>query len=229
MQKTRQETILSYMVEAYIKNAEPVGSKRLCDDYGLDCSSATVRAELLDLEKKGLLIQPHTSAGRIPTEKGYRYFVERLMDEQALPDKEATLLQEAWGVAQTFEERLKSLAKIVAELAYNTVIIAYSPKNVYYTGIKNLFSQPEFAEFALVTSISTVLDELDEHLDDLFAFGGDKIEVLIGKDNPLGNRCSAITTRIADGGGVMTLLGPMRMDYGRNICLVEQAKYTMSH
>jgi len=85
MQKTRQETILSYMVEAYIKNAEPVGSKRLCDDYGLDCSSATVRAELLDLEKKGFLIQPHTSAGRIPTKKAYKYFADKITAQQGEP------------------------------------------------------------------------------------------------------------------------------------------------
>jgi len=224
MPKTRQETIFSYVVESYIKTAEPVGSKRLCDEYGLDCSSATVRAELLDLEQKGFLAQPHTSAGRIPTEQGYRYYVEHLLDEQKLSSKEENQLQEAWSAAQDFEARVKGLAKRIAELAYNTVIVAYSPQNVYYTGIKNLFSQPEFEEFAFVTSISAILDELDEHIDDLFAHGATSTEVLIGKDNPLGTRCSAIITRLPATDGLLTLLGPMRMDYGRNINLVNSAK-----
>jgi heat-inducible transcriptional repressor len=228
MSKSRAEQLFSYVVESYIETAEPVSSKRLCDEYGLDFSSATVRAELLELERSGYLIQPHTSAGRIPTEKGYRYYVEHLMADAKLSKKELEQLAMAWSRTHEYEQRMKSVAKRVADLAHSTVIIAYSNNKVYYTGIKNLFSQPEFEEAALLTTISTVLDELDERIDSLLEIASQGVGVLVGKENPLGNRCSIVTTRISDDGGLLVVLGPMRMNYAHNIKLIERAKDLMS-
>lgn len=79
---TRQESILSYIVRAYSENPEPVSSKRLVDDYNLGVSSATVRNEMARLEELGLIVAPHTSAGRIPTALGYRYFVKVLIEQE---------------------------------------------------------------------------------------------------------------------------------------------------
>ena len=74
----RKASILSAVVEEYIKTAQPVGSARVADSYEIDVSSATVRNELATLEEQGYLVQPHTSAGRVPTEKAYRFFVDRI-------------------------------------------------------------------------------------------------------------------------------------------------------
>ena len=82
----RQRLILALVVHEYVRTAMPVGSKSLVDDYHLDMSSATVRNELAALTEQGYLRQPHTSAGRIPTEEGYRYFVGRLLQDTLLPD-----------------------------------------------------------------------------------------------------------------------------------------------
>src|SRR5690242_17094526 len=82
----RQKFILTLVIHEYIKTAQPVGSQYLVERYKLDMSSATVRNELAALTETGYLRQPHTSAGRIPTEEGYRYFVGRLVQQSELPD-----------------------------------------------------------------------------------------------------------------------------------------------
>src|SRR5512142_2842165 len=82
----RQEFILALVIHDYIESAQPVGSARLVEHFGLDVSSATVRNELAFLTEAGFLRQPHTAAGRVPTEEGYRYFVRQLMGQTDLPD-----------------------------------------------------------------------------------------------------------------------------------------------
>ena len=81
----RQQAILGLVVREYVQTAAPVGSRALVEKYGLDVSPATVRNEMARLEELGHLTHPHTSAGRTPTEQGYRYFVERLLQETELP------------------------------------------------------------------------------------------------------------------------------------------------
>jgi heat-inducible transcriptional repressor len=84
----RQQTILVFVIREYVESAKPVGSKVLAEKYGLDYSPATIRSELARLEDLGYLTHPHTSAGRVPTDTGYRYFVQRLMGEVELPANE---------------------------------------------------------------------------------------------------------------------------------------------
>ena len=81
---SRKEQILSAVVESYISSGEPIGSKALLSETGLSVSSATVRNELADLAVKGYLTQPHTSAGRIPSHLGYRYYLDNLMQMQGV-------------------------------------------------------------------------------------------------------------------------------------------------
>ena len=76
----RQRAILRGVVEEYVASREPVGSRTLVERIGLDVSPSTVRGELAELERQGLLTHPHTSAGRVPTEQGYRYYADRLLE-----------------------------------------------------------------------------------------------------------------------------------------------------
>src|SRR5581483_7684680 len=82
----RQKTLLLLIIRDYIDTAQPVGSKRLVEHYHLDLSSATIRNEMSALTEMGYLRQPHTSAGRVPTEEGYRYFVGQMMNRAELPE-----------------------------------------------------------------------------------------------------------------------------------------------
>ena len=91
----RKKKILRAVVESYVQNAEPVGSKAVAELAGLDVSSATIRNDMADLEEQGYLEQPHTSAGRIPSPKGYRLYVNELMGDYKLSIQETERINEA--------------------------------------------------------------------------------------------------------------------------------------
>jgi len=111
----RQKQILTLVIHEYIRSAEPVGSKHLVENYRLDMSSATVRNELAALTEQGYLRQPHTSAGRVPTEEGYRYFVGRLMRDTALPeDTRRTISHQFYQMPNDIRQWMKLAASILA-------------------------------------------------------------------------------------------------------------------
>ena len=111
----RQETILALVVHEYIERARPVGSKRLVDRYSLGVSSATVRNDMAALTETGYLRQPHTSAGRVPTEQGYRYFVARLLGDTELPASEKRLISHQFHQMQSdVDEWVRLAASVLA-------------------------------------------------------------------------------------------------------------------
>ena len=112
----RQDTILALILHEYIDTARPVGSKRLVDKYSLEVSPATVRNEMAVLTEAGLLRQPHTSAGRVPTESGYRYFVRRLLGEADLPPAEKRLISHQFHQATAdIDEWVQLAASVLAQ------------------------------------------------------------------------------------------------------------------
>jgi heat-inducible transcriptional repressor len=106
----RSESILRAVIEEYVSTAVPVGSQALVSRYGLGVSSATVRNILADLEANGLLTHPHTSAGRIPTDAGYRYFVESVAESSHLPAVEQLMIRHQFGQVQHASEQWFRLA-----------------------------------------------------------------------------------------------------------------------
>lgn len=109
----RQEYILGLLVRTYIEDGQSVGSKTLVTRYSLNVSSATVRNELASLDALGFLIQPHTSAGRVPTESGYRYFVQKLLGEYELPPREQQMIQHQFHQARLDLDQWMRLATAV--------------------------------------------------------------------------------------------------------------------
>lgn len=217
--------ILENIVEAYIDEAFPIGSKYLVEKYRLSMSSATVRNQMMELEQDGYLTHPHTSAGRIPTEKAYRYYVRHCVGGAALAEKEQQQIRERTDDADDARAALKELAKAVAEIARLAVLVGFTPRDVYYTGLSYLFSQPEFSHVADVTTLSRVLDHLDETMERL-AGESEQSSVLIGEDNPFGTIASAIIVRqeTENGVSIFTILGPQRMRYRENIALAHFAR-----
>lgn len=111
----RQETILALIIHEYVEAAQPVGSDRLVEQYNLGVSSATVRNEMASLTESGLLRQPHTSAGRVPTEEGYRYFVRQILGETELPPQEKRLIRHQFHQARAeVDEWLRLAAAVLA-------------------------------------------------------------------------------------------------------------------
>lgn len=226
MLNQRRENLLFKIIEEYIKTAEPVGSALLADKYFGELSSATLRNEMMDLEKGGYLRQPHTSAGRIPTAKGYRYYLTNFLKDKSLASGQKRALDKAKDLFEDQVQSIKNIAKAVAELSGNTVFVGFGADNVYYTGLTNLFSQPEFENADFARNMGRIIDHLDEAMAGLFDQVKDGTEVLIGSENPFAKECSIITISYQNGRqrGIFGLLGPIRMDYEQNIALISYIK-----
>ncbi len=224
MLRPRTELILKLLVEDYIKSAEPVGSKYLNEQYKIGVSDATVRADLATLEKHGFLRAPHTSAGRIPTEGGYMYYLKNLRDKTFVV--KGSPMRQAIKSSIDTQAAMKSVAKQLSKLSGETAIVAMDPRWSYYVGVSNLFHKPDFHSLELAQSLSDMIDGFDEVLQSIRPSIQDEPQVFIGSRNPFSPLMATIVVRTDLGGqlGLLGLMGPLRMDYGRNLALVERAK-----
>ncbi len=124
MLSQRQADLLSIIVHEYIESALPVGSETVVQKYPVGVSPATVRNEMVHLEEQGYLTHPHTSAGRIPSDRGYRYFVESLMHEPALPEGERRLiLHQFHQVARQIDEWIELAAAVTSQALGNAAVV----------------------------------------------------------------------------------------------------------
>src|SRR5215469_10380205 len=125
----RKQQILRALVEEYIHSATPVASETLVRKYGLNFSSATVRHELAGLEESNLIYQPHTSAGRVPTDLGYRYFVEHLMQESALSlSEQRQIRHQFYQVQDQLDQWVRLTASVMARLLHSAAVMT-SPRS----------------------------------------------------------------------------------------------------
>ena len=125
----RQRAILSIIVEQYVSTARPVASEQIVNNYGLNVSSATVRNDMADLERAGLIVQPHTSAGRVPTDQGYRYFVTNLMHPAGLSaDEQRTIRHQFHQVEMDAEEWVRLAASVLARTVHSAAV-ATAPRS----------------------------------------------------------------------------------------------------
>ncbi len=219
----RQTQLFDTLVREYSRTGVPIASEALAREFLV--SSATVRNDFLVLDEQGLTAQPHTSAGRIPTEKGYRSFIER--NHPAVHDRKQRADLKPKLRSRDGEDAVKVLAKAMAELMEEAVMVGFGPHDVYYTGLSYVFAQPEFMELARVVSFSSLVDRIDEVMAKIFnRVVAEDAQVWLGKENPFGSECGTIVIRFEtrDHDGVIGLLGPMRMDYEKGIGLVEYAQ-----
>lgn len=225
----RQKKLLNLIINKHIQTAEPVGSGFLAEKTGLEVSPATIRNEMAELEKEGFIYQPHTSAGRVPTEKGYHFFVDNFVEKREIKATWRKSFEDVLKLKLEKDQLLKNLAKTAVELADATVIVAFDKDNIYYTGLSNLFKKPEFSEQNVIYNISQIIDHLDDKVSKLFT-KINKVQILIGKQNPFGEDCSSILGRYQmkdKTDGLFIILGPKRMDYAKNLALVEYIKNSL--
>src|SRR5436853_5965539 len=129
----RKQQVLRALVEEYIHTATPVASETLVRKYRLPFSSATVRNELAGLEEAHLIYQPHTSAGRVPTDLGYRYFVEHLMEESALSlDEQRRMRHQFYQVQDQLDQWVRLTASVMARLLHSAAVMSPPRANVGY-------------------------------------------------------------------------------------------------
>lgn len=127
----RRQKLLQFIIDEYVTTAQPVGSNALVEKYCLPVSPATIRNEMACLEEEGFIAQPHTSAGRVPTDRGYRYYVEVLMGEEAVPpDLQHTIRHQFHQAARELEEWARLAAAIIAARLQNAAVVTtpHSPQ-----------------------------------------------------------------------------------------------------
>lgn len=235
MLSERQKNLLSVVVKEYTETAVPVGSKHIAKKYGFDLSSATIRAEMNELEEAGYLFQPHTSAGRIPTDKGYRYFVEKIMPDRDLSRNEQKKLQAELLKLKAKNTRLeRTAAKLLSGLSGNLAISGVIGKDEFYDfGMRELMDEPEFQEMDDLCRLAETLDYIDERVDQLVGkLKDNEVKIYIGKENPIKeiSNCSMMVTPYKTKSGekgILALIGPKRMKYAKNKSLIEYMKKLM--
>lgn len=158
----RKMKILEAVVEAYIKTGEPIGSKAICEVLDFNVSSATVRNDMAELSSLGLLAQPHTSSGRVPTELGYRVYVDDLMKRAALSRQERTAIKDTLELhAGTPEELLETAAEILSRVTgYAAVATSPPGENALIRRVRFVQTGHYTAMAVLVTSLGTVKPKL---------------------------------------------------------------------
>jgi len=223
----RQEKILQAIVEQYAEVAAPVGSSLLAKVF--DVSSATIRAEMADLERAGYIMQPHTSAGRMPTDKGYRYYVNQIAGEDTLKPSKGDRVERALSArvasAGLPEQTIRSTVDTLVELTHNLGLATIGPQ-LYMSGLSNLFGQPEFMYPGQVQEVARLLDNLQPWLAE--AAPNEPLSVYIGRENPIGRSAGAslIISRFRSpfsDRSYIGVLGPTRQSYREVMNLVGRA------
>ena len=221
----RQAKILAAIVEQYAEVASPVGSSLLSKVFNV--SSATIRAEMAELERMGFIHQPHTSAGRVPTDKGYRFYVNNLTagsDSAAEKRGERALTARVEGGGLP-ERTIRNAVDTLVELTHN-LGLATIGNQLYMSGLSNLFGQPEFIGGQQVQQVARLLDNLEPWLRE--AAPNEPLSVYIGAENPIGRsaQCSLIISRFRSpysDRSYIGILGPTRQSYRDVMSLVEHA------
>lgn len=218
MLSERKQHLLKLIVEHYIEHVQPIASRFLIEQADLGVGEATVRNEMRALEEAGYLTHPHTSAGRIPTEQGYKYYVEQSLDWESSVESIQKELQMMLTSVEHPKEALKTVAKYLAEQSGNAVMIAFDEYSVYYTGISQLFAQPEFQDYSHTVQVSSMFDHCEEKIGEVLQkmSPGSDFEILIGSENPLGSASSTIVLPLPNNQSLL-LIGPLRMNYKQNI------------
>ncbi len=221
----RQQAILRAIVEEYAEVASPVGSSLLAKVFGV--SSATIRAEMAELERQGFIHQPHTSAGRIPTDKGYRFYVNSISESEASPaerraERALTARVEGGGLP---ERTIRNAVDTLVELTHN-LGLATIGNQLYMSGLSNLFGQPEYIGGHHVQQIASLLDNLEPWLRETAP--NKSLSVYIGAENPIGRSAGAslIISRFRSpysDRSYIGVLGPTRQQYRDVMGLVEYA------
>ena len=239
MLSNRQVKLIDFIIREHVKTTKPVGSALIAKRSNFSLSSATIRNEMGELEKAGYLAQLHTSGGRVPTDKAYRYYVNLLIENDVgleLKAKDKIRIREAlYGMPSDPQEVNKIVAKVLSNLSENLVITGISQdKDFFKKGLVSLLENPEFKEFGEAFQLARFFEEFEgmfqfierEFFNTLGIPRGVPVQIMIGRESPF-KQIQHETVMCAKYGlpgncvGSLTLVGPTRMNYEKNIALIK--------
>jgi len=218
----RQTQILKAIIEEYIDTALPIGSDTLDKKFNLGISSATIRNEMVTLTETGYLKQPHTSAGRVPTPRALKFYIDQLMDEKRMSvADEVKTKAEMMGVKNDLDDLMQETTQMLAQRTKTLAVAALDDDDrVWHSGYSNVFTNPEFfTQPQSLTSLFSCLEQIDR-IHELFfqrMTGLTPVEVVFGEElgwpgfSPIG----VVGTRFVVNGhnGALAVIGPARQHY----------------
>jgi transcriptional regulator of heat shock response len=229
--ESRQLDILRAIVEEYVATEEPVGSKAIAQRHGLGISPATIRNEMALLEDAGFITQPHTSAGRIPTDRGYRLFVDKLATVKPLSNPERRAIETFLDGADNLDDLMLRTVRLLSQLTRQVAVIQY-PTETAQPVEKSKIAVAGTAQLVRtshenLTEIEPILEALEEQvvLLKLLNEAGDSVKVRIGDEQNDLHLKSASTISMSYGSseygsGAVGVIGKKRMDYSNSMSAV---------
>jgi transcriptional regulator of heat shock response len=225
----RKDNILAIVVDHYIQTITPVSSSYIAKSYPDEVSSATVRNVLAELEEEGYLTHPHTSAGRVPTELGYRYYVDHLMKEIEFLEEEKERIRRDYILQSTeLTSLVEKVSRALSDTTQYTSIIAIEGwfNKFICTGTNYVARYPDYQDIQKIHDILSALDEKERLLQIIQRELSRKIDIYIGHEMSLAemDTCSLVVSRFQTKSGTvgrMAILGPTRMHYDRVVSALE--------
>ena len=215
----RQKNLLRAIIEKYIETAEPVGSETLEKEAKLGVSPATIRNEMVKLTTMGYLRQPFTSAGRIPTSVGMKFYVDQLMEEKALSLKDEVAIKEEFSEpSERFDKLLRHTARVLAHQTHSMSVVTDEDGDVYAAGMANILDMPEFYDIDITKTVLSMIDKV-EVLNQIFSLltPEEQIKILFGDELgvPYLEPCGFVISRyqMPNHQGVLGVIGPSRLNY----------------
>jgi heat-inducible transcriptional repressor len=218
----RQNEILKALINEYIRTAEPVSSGFLARKYDFGLCPSAIRIEMQFLIKSGFLEQPHTSAGRVPTDRAYRFFVDNTSAPKSGKSIESEIANILNKKNDTFE-LANDVARFLADASSNLAIV-HSLKNhlSWQQGWEEISKEPEFRDQEFAVNLFNFLDDFEEKIASMIPNG---VGIFIGHEIPITRArdlsivCSTCPISSRDT-ALVSIIGPKRMDYGKNIYLI---------
>lgn len=231
----RQKNILEIVIREYIENALPISSKYIEEEYEMGVSPATIRGELYTLIEKGYLYQPHTSSGRVPTDKGYRFFVD-LLSEKEIKRLENKIVKDVQRMQKEIAGKIGFMREFTRFLAHTSsnLTLSYFPREsiLLKEGWGEALNDPEFDDAKRVRDFMGMVNDFEENIDTFFLDEDSKcVRIYIGSESPFSKKYDfsilVAPCKILKKKGIVAILGPKRMAYDRNIQLVESIIKTL--
>lgn len=222
----RHAHILKGLVEEYIATGKPVGSEKLLEALDVTVSSATVRNVLRDLEEDGYIAQPHTSAGRIPTDRGYRYYVDNLSFKEPTEKKVRALEESYKEYQEEYTHPARAAAKLLAEFTHSLAMGGWmDSQDMYASGMSELLEEDEEDSRTVAKEVSHLFDNMEQYAPEFADASSRGVQVYIGGENPIfaSPHTSMVMKTIELPTGEIALLliaGPKRMPYRKNVSLL---------
>lgn len=225
--ESRRRAVLTTTINKYIRKALPIASEDIANEF--DLSSATIRNIFAELEESGLLTHPYTSGGRVPTDKGYRYYVDFLLSQMELLDEEkARIVKEYKREMRRLEDALEETSELLSTLTHYAGIVSFLDwqDKFLYKGISYILEQPEFQDLESIRLLIKMLEDKQRLLDIINQDFSEKVKVYIGRElgYPKMDSCSLVVSRYGVKNkttGRLAVLGPTRMEYRHIIPTLE--------